>query len=114
VSQLILMADAAPPAPLELNLMKDLSELLCREYPGYAWMVGINQALVDIRLVSVVGSFGYTLHLTKFYSASERDDAVKRAGGELLERYRLRRGHLNESELLSLRKDFAGRHIVER
>ena len=74
-----------------------VGEDLTRMYPGYAWMVGCNHEAgtlhIDLPGQKPVGMerFGYLLHISTVLGAGGQK-AVMRAGGEMLERLRLRRG----------------------
>lgn len=69
------------------------SELLQKHYPGYIWAVNVNSektgGVMTIKNFSVSYQFGMILHLEKL------DNKLKKviiAGGELLERAKLKRG----------------------
>lgn len=54
------------------------------------------------------GNWGFQLRLPANYSASDFRRRVIRAGGELLERYRVTRGKADPDELAGLQRDFTG------
>ena len=70
--------------------------LLAREYPGYEFMVGVDHeagtVAIDIMGDKPIGleRFGYLLHLSSVLSA-DGPRKIRNAGGELLERFGLRR-----------------------
>jgi hypothetical protein len=93
-----------------------LGNLLCKEYPGYPWGVSSNiwGGIVDIHL----GFFnagraplGMTIKLDDSMLRVERK--VIHYAGELLERYAMVRGSMNEVEVLESKKDWAGRIEVD-
>jgi hypothetical protein len=100
--------------PNEFLLSKRIAEKLQQLYPDHLWGVNLTDGIVDIRLLSAhTGTWGYTIKHVNSYSASDLDRQIRTAGGELLERYRQRRGRLDEASLLSQRRDAAGRLIPE-
>lgn len=78
-----------------------VGEDLTRHYPGYLWMVGVNHdagtVCIDIQCDKPIGlgQYGYMLYLSTVLGAGGQA-AVMRAGGELLERFGLRRGIAHE------------------
>jgi hypothetical protein len=78
-----------------------VGEDLTRQYPGYLWMVGCNHEAgtiqIDLQCDKPIGMerYGYMLHLSTVLGAGGQK-AVMRAGGELLERFGLRRGIAHE------------------
>lgn len=73
-----------------------VGEDLTRAYPGYFWMVGCNHeaGTIEIRLQvpTPIGTerFGYLMYISTAIGIGGQK-AVMRAGGEMLERYGLRR-----------------------
>ena len=74
-----------------------VGEDLARAYPGYQWMVGCNHeagtVVIDLLCDKPIGlaNYGYLLHISSLMGAGGQAK-VMRAGGELLERFGLRRG----------------------
>lgn len=93
-------------AAMELDLAKRIAETLHREYPGHAWGVNVTKGIIDIKDLSLSGSMGYTLHVLKLGADWRRK--VLNAAGEILERYRVARGKLDDDKLLILPRDFKG------
>lgn len=93
---------------------RNILQTLMRLYPGYNWRVLVNNGLADIRCTNLSGKLGFIIKLPSVYSASELDRLVMRAGGEILERYKVNRGKLQEDKLIELPKDFSGNHIPDR
>jgi hypothetical protein len=73
-----------------------VGEDLTKHYPGYLWMVGCDHEAgtiqIDLQCDKPIGMerYGYLLHLSTVMGAGGQK-AVMRAGGELLERFGLRR-----------------------
>lgn len=89
-------------------MAKGMAEVLHRHYPGYLWGVNIGGGVVNVLNLSLSGKWGFTIKLPGQYSASDFDRQVMRAGGELLERYRLARGRFDNDRHAELKTDFAG------
>lgn len=74
-----------------------VGEDLTKHYPGYPWMVGCNHEAGTLQIDLMVDkpphlrNYGYMLHISSVLG-SDGQKKVMRAGGELLERYGLRRG----------------------
>jgi hypothetical protein len=88
----------------DMVLAKDMADALFSHYPGHLWGVNVEgaQGMAYVRLLSVSGKYGFKLRLPQNYSASEFRQRVVRAGGEILERYRLRRGTADWEEINGL------------
>ena len=95
---------------------KGTDEFLCAaifsvlfgSYPGHFWEVKADaaQGIAIIRIPILMGStLGYTLHLDKITSPNDLKRAVIRAGGEILERWRIPRGGLDLGAFLTARQD---------
>lgn len=73
-----------------------VGEFLTREYPGIEWMVGADHEAgtiqIDIMCAKPLGMerFGYLLHLSSIMGP-DGQRKVRNAGGELLERFGIRR-----------------------
>jgi hypothetical protein len=106
-----LLTDQPQVSAYELTLAKQMADTLHRHYPEHLWAVTVNakQGMADVRNMALSGNWGFRLHIPAIYSASEFDKRVRNAGGELLERYRIRRGRAQADDVLALPKDFAGR-----
>lgn len=94
----------------DMLLAKEVADTLHRHYPGHLWAVSAEgrTGLVTIRNLMLSGQWGYILKIPLIFSASEFAAKVVRAGGEILERYQLSRGRLNESQYAGLQTNFAG------
>lgn len=81
----------------DIELCKVVAAVLMRFYPGHVWYVAANSdstvRMIDIKLhypdkLGLLPKFGYKMRLD-----GATDDKIMRAGGELLERYRLARSN---------------------
>jgi hypothetical protein len=91
---------------------------LCRTYRGWPWAVNadIRNGIVNCWINIGHGSqppFGIQVKLSHHIQLLHRD--LKKFGGELLERYGVRVGHMREKDLEDLmnRTDFAGRVNID-
>lgn len=113
-----LVTDAPAVSANDLTLSKQMADTLFKQYPGepnkpHLWAVSVDsqQGIADVRNLGLSGSWGFRLVLPQAYSASYFDQMVMRAGGELLERYRVSRGRAGVSHIEALTTDFAGNHV---
>lgn len=110
-----LVTDAPQVSAYELTLAKQMADTLHKAYPGHLWAVSVSakQGMADVRNMALSGSWGFRLKLVDHYTASDWDRQVRLAGGELLERYRVRRARADMETLNHLPTDFAGRHKAD-
>ncbi len=94
---------------------KSMAEALHTAYPGHLWGVTCDgrAGFADVRNLALSGNWGYRIRLAAMYSASQFKKDVLKAGGEILERYRLSRGRARDAEIGDLKIDFAGRVVGE-
>lgn len=80
---------------------KVVAEELTKHYPNHLWAVGWAPGMtLIVRLLGIFnGEFGYLIHTTKSYSASDLAKRAVMAGGELLERCGVKRGAWNGEDL---------------
>lgn len=97
----------------DLATSKQIAERLNAAYPGYLWAVHIQwrQGIATVRNLSLSGVWAFVVHLTLVASASELEAKALRAGGEILERYRMRRGPIDYDAYDSAPLSFDGRMI---
>ena len=96
----------------DLVLSKDMAEALHAAYPGHLWAVQVQskQGMADVRNLMLSGNWGFRIKLPAIYSASDFKKQVLRGGGEILERYRLRRGAADPDAIANLAVN--GRGVV--
>lgn len=84
----------------DIEICRDIATVLMDHYPGHVWHVaadsGPTVGMADIKLnypdrLGVLPKFGYKLLL-----ATITPEKIMRAGGELLERYRLARSRATQ------------------
>jgi len=91
---------------------KNAADTLHKHYPGHLWAVAIDRAahMLDVRNLALSGAWGFRISLDAVYSGTQFERMVMRAGGELLERYRVARRRADVDALAALPVDFAGHH----
>lgn len=110
-----LLTDVPKVSLYELNLAKQMAEALHQHYPGHLWGVCVSEktGMADIRNLALSGQWGYRLKLKDHYSASEWKAEVVRAGGEILERFKVTRGRATDN-INALPVDVAGRPLFDK
>lgn len=103
--------DSPEVAALDFNMARDMAEALHEAYPGHAWAVTCEgeKGLASVRNLALAGNWGFVLHLKTLSSASDWKKKVVMAGGELLERFRLRRGMADSAAIADLPTNRLGR-----
>ena len=107
----------APDIPLDdLIMSKDMAEALHAAYPGHLWAVQVSHetGMADIRNLYLSGNWGYRIKIPAIYSASDFKKQVLRGGGEMLERYRLRRGAADHAAIANMVLDHRGNAIADK
>lgn len=102
-----------PNIPLnDLITAKTMADRLHKSYPDHLWAVTCDgaQGIATVRNMSLSGQWGFILKLRDYATSSEFERAVMRAGGEVLERYRIGRGRADYESIAYLPIDRAGRH----
>jgi hypothetical protein len=94
----------------EFVMARNIAEKLHQQYPGHLWGVNITDAIIDVRNLALSGEWGFKLKVPAIYSASDLDRQAVTAGGEILERFRVRRGRANDEHIAALPIDFSGNH----
>ena len=101
-------------AALDYDLAKIMAEALHKAYPGHLWAVTCegDKGIATVRNLMLAGNWGFVLHLNKIYSISDWEKTVIRAGGEMLERFRQRRGTANQDALADIQYADRSRRIL--
>jgi hypothetical protein len=97
-------------------MAKHIAETLHAHYPGQRWAVTCDgrTGLITIRNLWLSGTYGYILKIGEISSVSMLTKDVVRAGGEILERFRMARGRFDEVKYHTMPTDFAGRLEFDR
>ncbi len=82
---------------------KNIAETLHKHYPGHVWAVTCEgkQGMATIRNLALSATYGYYIRLAELNGDSHMRMVI-RAGGEILERFRQRRGAMNADKIESL------------
>lgn len=72
-----------------VGLAKEIGDWLERTYPGYGWGITVDPrgGVIHLRALKLHGEWGYVLKLADVQSDPHRRE-VRRAAGEILERFR--------------------------
>ena len=93
------------------NLTKRYGEALEKQYPGWLWMINPDQdgGVIYIYSLRLSGEWGYVLKTGEVENDAHGKAAI-RAGGEILERFGIRRGKykrkLLRGKITNLRGDY--------
>lgn len=101
------------PSPSEQYLAWRVTELLMKQYPGHPWACHVGSGVITVRNMLLSGEFGYYIHLNRIHTDDDFNRKVTRAGGEILERFKLSRGELAEQEVMNMKRDFARRPVFD-
>lgn len=82
---------------------RNMAETLQRHYPGHLWAVTSQgeQGIATVRNLSLSGNWGFVIKLKDLFSDPGMK-CVVRAGGEILERFRLSRARVNYERIAEL------------
>jgi hypothetical protein len=97
---------------LLVNLAKDGMALLHKHYPGWRWAIQINQfgGMMNIFNLHLHDTWGYAIRIIEAERDPSRSVFVK-AGGEILERFKMPRAGISLSRVLDMKRDHLGRGI---
>ena len=92
----------------------NMADTLHKHYPNYRWAVYVSgeQGIAKVYNLDLTGQHAWVLHLDVMFSATDWDQRIMRAGGEILERYRLDRARFDLDRWMALPTDFAGRFMA--
>ena len=102
--------------PNDLLHAKSIADTLERHYPGHAWMVNVNgkQGVATIRSQMLSGQWGYVLRMPEVFSATDLDQRVMKAGGEILERFGTARRRFDGEKWAELPTSAAGVPLFQK
>jgi hypothetical protein len=84
----------------DMTMAKDIAETLFATYPGYMWGVNVKSGIALIKCLNVSSLWGFVLKYKDIKDdAGFRKKEVIRAGGEILERAKLKRGEREKGEM---------------
>lgn len=97
-------------------MARTLAEKLHQHYPGHLWGVNVEgkTGLITIRNLYLSGNWGYVLKLGAVFSMSDLERNAVRAGGEILERFRMQRAQFVADQYADAPVDFSGRLLFDK
>ena len=107
--------DAIQATVAEHEWAKRIAEALHTHYPSHAWGVSVDShgGIAQIYNLRLSGRWGFIIKLKDLFHDTDMKRVI-RAGGELLERYKMKRGTFDAVAYNELPVDFAGNHIADR
>ena len=96
------------------NLAKRCGEALEKRYPGWLWTINPDQegGVIYIYSLRLSGEWGYVIKIADIQNDPQAKEAIM-AGGEILERYNIRRGKYKRSLLKNKMVDLRGNYIPD-
>ena len=97
-----------------INLVRDIADVLERNYAGWLWAVQPYEGGGIIKIFSLLisGQYGYIMKIEDIQNDPERKLAVE-AGGNILERYSLPRGPYKKGLLDGKMRDLVGNLVPD-
>ena len=102
--------------PADIALAKEVGDSLEDSYPGWGWLVSVNDGVIDIINVAMEAAvkkqtkrnvpWGFRMFADNVSTSSELKKKVIMAGGELIERGYQRVGKMRDGDLIQ-KVDFA-------
>lgn len=97
--------------PEDLVMIKNVLGTLVRYYPNHPWAVRIDGGILEVKNSGAHGTMGFALPVKNM--VGDYTKKVIMAGGELLERFRLRRGAARGDDYALMRRDIRGEGIAD-
>jgi len=96
------------------NLAKRCGEALEKRYPGWLWTINPDEVggVIYIYSLRLSGEYGYTIKIADIQDDPQAKEAIM-AGGEILERYQIRRGKYDRELLRGKMTDLRGNYIPD-
>ena len=88
------------------TLAKNVAEKLEEKYPGWLWAVNVMDGVLSVKSMRLSGNWGFVLHTDKIDNDYKM---VVMAGGEILERFRQKRGQFSDTLYNDLVMDTTGK-----
>lgn len=86
----------------DMSMAKDIAEALTAHYNGHLWAVTVRGGVAVIKALNISSLWGYVLKMDDIqHDAGARHKSVMRAGGEILERAKLKRGMYSEGSTVN-------------
>lgn len=95
----------------DLVTIKNVLSVLSRHYPDHPWAVRIDGGILEVKNQGAHGTLGFAVPLTALQT--DYSKKIVMAGGELLERFRLRRGAARGDDYALMRRDVRGEGVAD-
>lgn len=95
----------------DMIMIKNTLEVLGRKYPNHPWAVRIDGGILEVKNAGAHGTMGFALPIKSM--VGDYSKKVLMAGGELLERFRIRRGAAKGEDYALMRRDIRGEGIAD-
>ena len=97
-----LRTERYPTEEQALDICNGIGLAMRMMYPNYHWEIGMNQNIVFIKNSTLNNRMAYHIHINKI---DPEGKTLMRIGGEILERYNVRRGRGTYDEVELLERD---------
>lgn len=99
----------------EYDIARRMAEALHTHYPGHLWGVSadVETGIAKVFNLRLSGQWGFVIKLNTLVNDVELKSVI-RAGGELLERYKMHRGRFDAAAYNALPTDFSGNHLADK
>ncbi len=107
--------DSAQATLAEYDIARRMAETLHTHYPDHLWGVSadVEAGIATVTNLRLSGKWGFIIKLSTLVHDVNLKSVV-RAGGELLERYKMRRGRFDAAAYNDLPTDFSGNHYADK
>lgn len=86
-----------------MGICRDIGETLHKHYPGHMWAIDVTGGMVNVKDLLVSSLYGIRIPLADVqHDAGTRVKEAMRAGGEILERAKLKRGAWTPEKVTSV------------
>ena len=92
-------------------MIKNVLTVLARHYPNHPWAVRIDGGILEVKNQGAHGTMGFALPVKNM--VGDYSKKVVLAGGELLERFRIRRGLAKPEDYALMRRNIRGDGIAD-
>lgn len=77
---------------LDMEKAKEVAETLQKHYPGHLWAVSFQGSALVVKNLAISSFYGFIIKHHDSFSATDLAKRAVLAGGELLERAKMKRG----------------------
>lgn len=98
---------------VDMGLAKQMAEILQKQYPGHQWatFADSKQGIVWVAIPALMGpSLRFVIHVNKMTSYPEMCKELREAAGQILERFKIKRGGFSLLDFIAARKNRINDH----